>query len=196
MKQSEKPNSTYYKDDPDKTIEGNDRLIYYILRNKLNRDDRVHDEDIVQCGRIGIYKAWKSYDSTKAAWSTYMTRCVTNEIFMEFRRRRNPKNKFYEDCERLNRIIDDGKGGTCELQDLLIVDDNSFESVISDHEQRWNEIYNSLSLRERSIIYWLDMEYTQKEIGEMIGTSQSYASRLIKQLKNKIQEKWKDGEYT
>lgn len=196
MKQSEKPNSTYYKDDPDKTIEENERLIYYILRNKLNRDDRVHDEDIVQCGRIGIYKAWKSYDSTKAAWSTYMTRCVTNEIFMEFRRRRNPKNKFYEDCERLNRIIDDGKGGTCELQDLLIVDDNSFESVISDHEQRWNEIYNSLSLRERSIIYWLDMEYTQKEIGEMIGTSQSYASRLIKQLKNKIQEKWKDGEYT
>lgn len=194
MKQSEKPNSTYYKDDPDKTIEENERLIYYILRNKLNRDDLVHDEDIVQCGRIGIYKAWKSYDSTKAAWSTYMTRCVTNEIFMELRRRRNPKNKFYDSCDRLDRVIDDGRGSTCELQDLLIVDDNSFESVISDHEQRWNEIYNSLSLRERSIIYWLDMEYTQKEIGEMIGTSQSYASRLIKQLKNKIQQKWKESE--
>ena len=102
---------------------------------------------------------------------------------------RNPKNKFYDSCDRLDRVIDDGKGGTCELQDLLIVDDNSFESVISDHEQRWNEIYNSLSLRERSIIYWLDMEYTQKEIGEMIGTSQSYASRLIKKLKNKIKQK-------
>ena len=188
--------SPYYEDDPDRTIRENERLIYYIIRNKLNRDDLVYDEDIVQCGRLGIYKAWKSYDSTKAAWSSYMTRCVTNEIFMEFRRRRNPKNKFYDSCDRLNRVIDDGKGGTCELQDLLIVDDNSFESVISDHEQRWNEIYNSLSLRERSIIYWLDMEYTQKEIGEMIGTSQSYASRLIKQLKNKIQKKWEDGEYT
>lgn len=192
MRQSNK--SPYYEDDPDRTIRENERLIYYILRNKLNRDDLVHDEDIVQCGRIGIYKAWKSYDLTKAAWSTYMTRCVTNEIFTEFRRRRNPKNKFYEDCERLNRIIDDDKGGTCELQDLLIVDDNSFESVISDHDQRWNEIYNSLSLRERSIIYWLDMEYTQKEIGEMIGTSQSYASRLISKLKTKIEKKWKESE--
>ena len=194
MKQCNK--SPYYEDDPDRTIRENERLIYYIIRNKLNRDDLVYDEDIVQCGRLGIYKAWKSYDPTKAAWSSYMTRCVTNEIFMEFRRRRNPKNKFYDSCDRLNRVIDDGKGGTCELQDLLIVDDNSFESVISDHEQRWNEIYNSLSLRERSIIYWLDMEYTQKEIGEMIGTSQSYASKLIKQLKNKIQKKWEDGEYT
>ena len=192
MKQSSR--STYYEDDPDRTVRENERLIHYILRNKLNRDDLVYDEDIVQCGRIGIYKAWKSYDPTKAAWSTYMTRCVTNEIFIEFRRRRNPKNKFYEDCDRLNRIIDDGKGGECELQDFLAFEDSSFDDVISDHEQRWNEIYNSLSLRERSIIYWLDMEYTQKEIGEMIGTSQSYASRLIKQLKNKIQQKWKESE--
>ena len=187
MKQSEKPNSTYYKDDPDKTIKENERLIYYILRNKLNRDDLVHDEDVVQMARLGIFKAWKSYDTEKSAWSTYMTRCITNEIYMELRRRRNPKNKFYDSCDRLDRVIDDGKGGTCELQDLLIVDDNSFETVISDHE-RWNEIYNSLSLRERSIIYWLDREYTQKEIGEMIGTSQSYVSRLIKQLKTKIQK--------
>ena len=192
MKQSSR--SPYYEDDPDRTIRENERLIYYILRNKLNRDDLVYDEDIIQCGRIGIYKAWKSYDATKAAWSTYMTRCVTNEIFIEFRRRRNPKNKFYEDCERLNRIIDDSKGGGCELQDFLAFEDSSFDDVISDHEQRWNEIYNSLSLRERSIIYWLDMEYTQKEIGEMIGTSQSYASRLIQKLKNKIQQKWKESE--
>ena len=191
MKQSKSP---YYEDDPDRTIRENERLIYYIIINKLNRNDLVYDEDIIQCGRIGIYKAWKSYDATKAAWSTYMTRCVTNEIFIEFRRRRNPKNKFYDSCDRLDRVIDDGKGGTCELQDLLIVDDNSFESVICDHEQRWNEIYNSLSLRERSIIYWLDMEYTQKEIGEMIGTSQSYASRLISKLKTKIEKKWKESE--
>ena len=194
MRQSNEPNSTYYENDPDRTIKENERLIYYILINKLNRDDLVHDEDIVQCGRIGIYKAWKSYDPTKAAWLSYMARCVTNEIFMEFRRRRNPKNKFYDSCDRLNRVIDDGKGGTCELQDLLIVDDNSFESVISDHEAKWNEIYNSLSLREQNIIYWLDLNYSQSDIGEMLGLSQSYASRLIKKLKNKIQQKWKESE--
>lgn len=137
---------------------------------------------------VRIYKAWKSYDSSKSVWSTYMTKCITNEILLEFRRRRSPKNKMYDNCERLNRIIDDGKGGTCELQDLLTFDDDSFESVISDHERRWNEIYNSLSLRERSIIYWLDRNYTQEEIGEMIGTSQSYASRLINKLRSKIQK--------
>ena len=194
MKQSNK--SLYYEDDPDRTIRENERLIYYILRNKLNRDDLVYDEDIVQCGRIGIYKAWKSYDTTKGKWSTYMTRCVTNEIFMEFRRRRNSNNKFYEDCERLNRIIDDGKGGECELQDFLAFEDSSFDDVISDDEAKWNEIYDSLSLREQNIIYWLDLNYSQSDIGEMLGISQSYASRLIKQLKSKIQKKWKDGEYT
>lgn len=190
MKQS---NSPYYEDDPDRTIRENERLIYYIIRNKLNRNDLVYDEDIVQCGRIGIYKAWKSYDHTKAKWSTYMTTCVTNEIFMEFRRRRNSNNKFYEDCERLNRIIDDGKGGECELQDFLAFEDSSFDDVTSDHEAKWNEIYNSLSLKEKSIIHWLDLNYTQSDIGGMLGISQSYVSRLIKQLKNKIQ-KWKESE--
>ena len=194
MKQSNK--SPYYEDDPDRTIRENERLIYYILRNKLNRDDLVYDEDIVQCGRIGIYKAWKSYDSTKVAWSTYMTRCLTNEIFMEFRRRRNVKNKFYDNCDRLNRIIDDGKGGACELQDLLAFEDSSFDDAISDDEAKWNEIYNSLSLREQNIIHWLDLNCTQSDIGEMLGVSQSYVCRLIKQLKSKIQKKWKDGEYT
>ena len=194
MKRSNEPNSTYYKDDPDKTIKENERLIYYILKTKMNRDDLIYDEDIIQMARLGIFKAWKEYDPEKSAWSTYMTRCVTNEIFMELRRRRSPKNKFYESCDRLDRVIEDGEGGTCELQDLLKFDNNSYDSVINEYERRWNEIYDSLSLRERSIIYWLDHDYTQKEIGEMIGTNQSYVSRLITKLRSKIQEKWKESE--
>ena len=194
MKRSNEPNSTYYKDDPDKTIKENERLIYYILKTKMNRDDLIYDEDIIQMARLGIFKAWKEYDPEKSAWSTYMTRCVTNEIFMELRRRRSPKNKFYESCDRLDRVIEDGEGGTCELQDLLKFDNNSYDSVINEYERRWNEIYDSLSLRERSIIYWLDHDYTQKEIGEMMGISQPYASRLITKLRSKIQEKWKESE--
>ena len=194
MKQSKEPDSTYYKDDPDKTIKENERIIYYILRTTMNRDDLIYDEDMIQMARLGIFKAWKAYDPEKSAWSTYMTRCVTTEIFMELRRRRSAKNKFYESCDRLDRVIEDGEGGTCELQDLLKFDDNSYDSVINEYERRWNEIYNSLSLRERSIIYWLDLNYTQKEIGEMMGISQPYASRLITKLRSKIQEKWKESE--
>lgn len=194
MKRSEEPNSTYYENDPDRTIKENERIIYYILRTKMNRDDLIYDEDIIQMARLGIFKAWKAYDPERSAWSTYMTRCVTNEIFMELRRRRNPKNKFYESCDRLDRVIEDGEGGTCELQDLLKFDDNSYDSVINEYERRWNEIYDSLSLRERSIICYLDRNYTQKEIGEMIGISQPYASRLITKLRSKIQEKWKESE--
>lgn len=194
MRHCNKSDSTYYKDDPDKTIKENERLIYYILKTKMNRDDLIYDEDIIQMARLGIFKAWKAYNPEKSAWSTYMTRCVTNEIFMELRRRHNPKNKFYESCDRLDRVIEDGEGGTCELQDLLKFDDNSYDSVINEYERRWNEIYNSLSLRERSIIYWLDLNYTQKEIGEMMGISQPYASRLITKLRSKIQEKWKESE--
>ena len=194
MKRSEEPNSTYYENDPDKTIKENERLIYYILRTKMNRDDLIYDDDMIQMARLGIFKAWKTYDPENSAWSTYMSRCVTNEIFMELRRRRSPKNKFYESCDRLDRVIEDGEGGTCELQDLLKFDDNSYDSVINEYERRWNEIYNSLSLREKSIIYWLDLNYTQKEIGEMMGISQPYASRLITKLRSKIQEKWKESE--
>lgn len=194
MRQCNKPDLTYYKDDPDRTIAENERIIYYILKAKMNRDDLIYDEDMIQMARLGIFKAWKTYDPEKSAWSTYMMRCVTTEIFMELRRRRSQKNKFYESCDRLDRVIEDGEGGTCELQDLLKFDDNSYDSVINEYERRWNEIYDSLSLRERSIICYLDRNYTQKEIGEMIGISQSHASRLITKLRSKIQEKWKESE--
>ena len=47
----------------------------------------THDEEIIQMGRIGLWKASKTWDENKCKFSTYATNCIRNEICREFRRR-------------------------------------------------------------------------------------------------------------
>ena len=192
MEDSKQTKSYYYADDADKTVRENECLIYYILNKKIHRSDLVSDEDIIQCGRLGIFKAWKSHDASKSSWATYVTKVIINEILMELRKRGNSNNYFYSNCDHLNKIIEDGRGGACELQDLLIFEDHSFDAIISEHGKIWNMIYDSLSTRDKKIIHLMDLNYTQKEIGEILGISQSYASRLILKLKKDVLKKWKE----
>lgn len=192
MRDSSKDEIYYFEHDADKTVKANERLIYHVLAKIIHRSDLVSDEDIIQCGRLGIFKAWKSHDSSKSSWSTYVIQVMKNEILMELRKRNNSKNFFYSTCDSLNRVIDDGSGGSCELQDLITFQDNSFDAVILDHENQWKTIYNELSPRDKKIIYLLDLNYNQIEIGEILGISQSYASRLIRNLKNRVLKKWKE----
>ena len=192
MSDSNKCETYYFEDDADKTVKANERLIYHVLAKIIHRSDLVSDDDIIQCGRLGIFKAWKYYDSSTSSWSTYVIQVMKNEILMELRKRNNSKNFFYSNCDHLNRIIEDGRGGACELQDLLIFEDHSFDAIISEHGKIWNMIYDSLSTRDKKIIHLMDLNYTQKEIGEILGISQSYASRLIRMLKKKVKKKWKE----
>lgn len=192
MSDSNKCETYYFEDDADKTVKANERLIYHVLAKIIHRSDLVSDDDIIQCGRLGIFKAWKYYDSSTSSWSTYVIQVMKNEILMELRKRNNSKNFFYSTCDSLNRVIDDGSGGTCELQDLIAFRDNSLDSIILDHENQWKTIYDALSSRDKKIIYLLDLKYNQKEIGEILGISQSYASRLIRSLKKRVLKKWEE----
>lgn len=48
-------------------------------------------EDLVSIGTIGLMKAVDTFDSTRRArFSTYASRCIENEIRMQFRRDRKP----------------------------------------------------------------------------------------------------------
>ena len=63
-------------------IADNLRLVYHIVHEHY--PTFKNDEDIVQCGMVGLCKAANTWDANKGVFSTYACKCIRNEINKEF----------------------------------------------------------------------------------------------------------------
>lgn len=173
-----------------KLIEHNLRLVVFLAKKY---DNTMYDlEDLVSIGTIGLIKGVKTYKLDKnIKLATYAGRCIDNEILMFLRKNKKRKTEIsFEDSINL-----DSEGNELHLEDVFGTEDNivekEYESIV-DKECLINEIEN-LSKRDKEILilrYGLNnkKEYTQKEVADMLGISQSYISRIekkaIKRLKS------------
>ena len=173
-----------------KLIEHNIRLVVFLAKKYENTGYDL--EDLVSIGSIGLIKGINTYKMDKnIKLATYCSRCIANEILMFLRKNKRRRSEIsFEDA--LNY---DAEGNELHLEDILGTDEDivykEFESKV-DKKMLENEL-NSLSDRERHIMklrYGLNNteEYTQKEVANMLGISQSYISRIekkvIRRLKN------------
>lgn len=163
-------------------IEHNLRLVVYIAKRFENTG--VGLEDLVSLGTIGLIKAINTFNADKnIKLATYASRCIENEILMYLRKNNNQKAEVSFD-EPLNT---DWDGNELLLSDVLGTDDDEVCRPLEDDADRqmlWESIA-TLSPRERAIIelrFGLNgcEEYTQKEVAQIMGISQSYISRLEK----------------
>ena len=73
-------------------VESNLNLVHHVIHKKCRNIGRNEYEDIYQTGVIGLCKAVEKFDPTKGfAFSTFAARCITNEIYMMFRRQKGEK---------------------------------------------------------------------------------------------------------
>ena len=171
-------------------IERNLRLVAHICKKYTTTN--VEQDDLISIGTIGLIKGINTYKMDKnIKLATYCSRCIANEILMFLRKNKRRKSEIsFEDA--LNY---DAEGNELHLEDILGTDEDivykEFESKV-DKKMLENEL-NSLNDRERHIMklrYGLNNteEYTQKEVANMLGISQSYISRIekkvIRRLKN------------
>ena len=173
-----------------KLIEHNLRLVVFLAKKY---DNTMYDlEDLVSIGTIGLIKGVKTYKLDKnIKLATYASRCIDNEILMFLRKNKRRKQEVsFEDSINL-----DSDGNELHLEDVFGTSDDIVEKEYEDKvdkELLIKEIEN-LSNRDKEILtlrYGLynKQEYTQKEVADMLGISQSYISRIekkaIKKLKN------------
>ena len=164
--------------------EHNLRLVVYISRRFENTG--INLEDLISIGTIGLIKAINTFRSDKnIKLATYASRCIENEILMYLRKISNQRSEVSFD-EPLNT---DWDGNELLLSDVLGTDDDEVCRPLEDDADRQMLInaVNTLAERERSIItlrFGLNggSEYTQKEVADMMGISQSYISRLEKRI--------------
>ena len=179
--------SLYYKQ---QLIEHNLRLVVFIAKRFENTG--IGLEDLISLGTIGLIKAINTFNPTKnIKLATYASRCIENEILMYLRKYSNVKTEVSLD-EPLNT---DWDGNELLLSDVLGTDDDAVSRPLEDDADRkmLRESISALNPRERRIIelrFGLQgsREYTQKEVAEIMGISQSYISRLEKRTIGRLQK--------
>ena len=165
-------------------IEHNLRLVVYIARRFENTG--VGLEDLISIGTIGLIKAVDTFNPGKnIKLATYGSRCIENEILMYLRKLSVQKTEVSFD-EPLNT---DWDGNELLLSDVLGTDEDEVSRPLEDDADRQllREAIGRLGDRERVIIRMRfglagGGEYTQKEVADQMGISQSYISRLEKRI--------------
>lgn len=170
-------------------IEHNLRLVVFLAKKYENTGFDI--EDLVSIGSIGLIKGINTYKIDKnIKLATYASRCVANEILMFLRKNKNKRVEISLE-DTLNY---DAEGNELHLEDILGTENDvvpkELENVL-DKEFLRKEL-NDLDEREKEIMtlrYGLNNteEYTQKEVAEMLGISQSYISRIEKKIVKKLQ---------
>lgn len=165
-------------------IEHNLRLVVFLAKKF---DATGYDlEDLVSIGSLGLIKGIMTYKPDKnIKLATYASRCITNEILMYLRKNKNRRVEVsFEDA--LNY---DAEGNELHLEDIMGTDADVVEEEIENklYKVKLQECLSDLPERDREIMtlrYGLDNteEYTQKEVADMLGISQSYISRIEKKI--------------
>lgn len=166
------------------------RLVVYISKKFENTGIGI--EDLISIGTIGLIKAVNTFCPSKnIKLATYASRCIENEILMYLRKTGQQKNEISID-EPLNT---DWDGNELLLSDVLGSDPDEINRGIETEDEHdiLMGLVGKLSQRERTIMTMRfglggTREYTQKQVADILGISQSYISRLEKRIIDKLKK--------
>ena len=176
-------------------IERNLRLVAHVAKKYSTTN--VDQDDLISIGTIGLIKGINSFKLEKGSkLSTYVSRCIDNEILMHLRSTKKLNAEVYLN-EPIGKDKDDN---VVTLQEVLENDDRNIEDEV-DLKMKIKKLYKKigevLKDREKTII---ELRFglgghkpkTQHEIADMMGISRSYVSRIetkaIGRLSNEFKE--------
>ena len=173
-------------------IEHNLRLVAHVAKKYQNVDEDM--EDMISIGCIGLIKAIETFDAGKGRLATYACRCIDNELLMLLR----SKKKTSREISLYEPIGQDKEGNEIHLMDVI---EQEQQDVVEALERQSNIrrlmllMRQELTEREQEILvfrYGLKggRELTQSEIGERMGISRSYVSRIEKKALGKLRQKF------
>lgn len=176
-------------------IERNLRLVAHVCKKYAST--KVEQDDLISIGTIGLIKGINSFKPNKnVKLSTYVSRCIDNEILMHLR----SVKKIGAEVSLEDTIGKDKDDNTVTLQDVLENREKNIEEEV-DLKMKIKKLYEKmkevLKDREKLIIemrFGLDGKKprTQNQIAKMMGISRSYVSRIetkaIGKLAKEIEE--------
>lgn len=167
--------------------EARERLILHNMRlvahiTKKYGLSQSEQEELISIGTVGLVKAVDSFDYSKGArFATYASRCIENEILMNFRSQKKHADQIY-----MGEPIDtDSEGNQLTLMDIIDDGTNLPELVdlLIQSKQLYRYLNQCLAPREMEILtlrYGLygKTPMTQREVAEKLAISRSYVSNI------------------
>ena len=176
-------------------IESNLRLVAHVVKKYSNT--KIDQDDLISIGTIGLIKGINSFNVDKGSkLSTYVSRCIDNEILMYLRSTKKLNAEVY-----LNDPIGKDKDdNVVTLQEILENNERNIEDEVDlkiKIKKLYKKIGDILKDRERTIIELRFGLYghkpkTQHEIAEMMGISRSYVSRIETKAIGKLNKEFRD----
>ena len=171
-------------------VEHNLRLVAHIVKKYYAQSEDV--EDLISIGTVGLIKGINTYRADKGVkLSSYVSRCIENEILMTFR----GKRKSAGDVSLSEALDVEEEGGALSYLDVLAQEDDLAERLGKEEicSRLRSVVDAALTERESLVIrlrYGLDggEALTQKQIAERFGISRSYVSRIEKKALEKLRE--------
>lgn len=156
-------------------------IVFFVMR-RLGIP--AFDEDMFQIGSIGLLKAIDTFDASKGCFSTYAFRLVRNELLISFRKSKKSVRATFS----LDDNVDIGNGESVPYAELIADGRDHEKDVIN--SMLVQQIFGTLNLREKRIFIMFFVENkTQCEISKEMKLSQSYVSRIIKNMGRKAKHK-------
>ena len=143
-----------------------ERLVYSVLTKKLPA--HVGDDDLVQVGRIALWRCAKKYDPDKGKFTTYAYQSIYHSMLRELGKRKATVS--------LNTPVigeDD-----IELQDTIEDFRQSLDNL--DVKFELEEFLETLTERQRAVLKRRAIGESYSEIADHMGISRSLACNEVK----------------
>ncbi|WP_341479039.1 RNA polymerase sporulation sigma factor SigK [Heliobacterium chlorum] len=174
----------------DKLVLHNLRLVAHICK-KYNNHNQEENEELISIGTIGLIKAINTFKVEKQVkLSTYVSRCVENEILMHYR-----------DKKKESRVVSfdepvgvDKDGNVMTYLEVLGTDSEEITEMVEkafERSELRKKVQTVLNDKEKYIMvlrYGLHggKPWTQQEVADKMGISRSYVSRIEKRAVQKL----------
>lgn len=136
------------------------------------------NEDLIQEGMIGLYKAIRTYRPGESAFVSYAQVCVNRQMYTAVqasgRKKHEPLNEYISLSEDLNLFLLDNP------ESRMIAQENM--------EKRYQLIDKQLSSMERQVLKLYLEGGSYEEIAEEMGRSEKSVDNAIQRLKKKLKK--------
>lgn len=151
------------------------------------------NDDLIQEGMIGLYKAIRDYNSERqAVFMTFASVCVSRQIRTAVTACNRKKNAPLNTYISLDSPVTDEMGEDAKLEDVIASDQElNPESLVIDREQTsvfLTKLYESLSKLERQVLELYQEGLSYVQIADSLGKPAKAVDNAIQRIRSKINQ--------
>ncbi len=140
-------------------------------------------EDLLQEGMLGLFKAIREYDALRqASFLTFAKLCINRQMLSAIESANRKKHKLLNDSLSLEQLAEEGDlAATAGEPESMILEQEEADRLLK-------EIYQKLSPMEQKVLglYLKGMGYLQ--IAESMGKSGKSIDNALQRIRNKIKK--------